>query len=237
MILAAARANARTAVAVMAGSAVMMEAWRREVGALLLLWYPGMEGGTALANVLLGAVNPSGRLPFHVPAREADLPFFDRDAREIVYDAWHGLARFDRDGSAPAFPFGFGLSYGSFACERASAHREGEDALVVEVEVSNRGAWDGEVVLQAYAGALDPPPDGASRRLCGFRREALAAGETRRCSLRVELRDLAHFDVDARCWRLSPGAWRLQVGTSSAPTDLRETTLHLPERDWPLRAG
>ena len=115
LIAAVAAANPRTVVAVMTGSAVITEGWRDEVAALLVLWYPGMEGGLALGDVLSGAQEPGGRLPCSVPARAEDLPFFDRDATAITYDLWHGYRKLDRDGAEPAFPFGFGLSYTTFS--------------------------------------------------------------------------------------------------------------------------
>ena len=115
LIQAVTAANPKTVVAVMAGSAVIMEAWRSRAAAILMLWYPGMEGGHALADVLTGRVNPSGRLPCVFPARAGDLPAFDRNATEITYDLWHGYRKMERDGAAPAFPFGFGLSYARFA--------------------------------------------------------------------------------------------------------------------------
>ena len=100
LIAAVAAANPRTVVAVMAGSAVIMEAWRHTVPAILMLWYPGQEGGHALADILLGKVNPSGRLPCTFPASADQLPFFDRDATAITYDLWHGYRKLLRDGNA-----------------------------------------------------------------------------------------------------------------------------------------
>ncbi len=114
LIQAVAAANPRTIVAIMAGSAVVTEAWRNQVPAILMLWYPGMEGGHALADILFGRVNPSGRLPCTFPVSPDDLPVFDRDATAITYDLWHGYRKLDRDGTAAAFPFGFGLSYTRF---------------------------------------------------------------------------------------------------------------------------
>ena len=107
LIAAVAAATPHTIVAVMAGSAVITEAWREQVPAILMLWYPGMEGGHAFADVLLGRVNPSGKLPLTFPHRAQDLPFFDRDATAITYDLWHGYRKLEHDGSEPAFPFGF----------------------------------------------------------------------------------------------------------------------------------
>ena len=110
-----AAANPRTVVAIMGGSAVITESWRNKVAAILMLWYPGMEGGRAFADVLLGTVNPSGKLPCIFPARAEDLPHFDSNATKITYDLWHGYRKLERDKNLPAFPFGFGLSYTTFA--------------------------------------------------------------------------------------------------------------------------
>jgi beta-glucosidase len=233
LVLAAAERQPRVAVAVMAGSAVLMEAWCERVGAILMLWYPGMQGGAALADVLLGRVNPSGRLPFSLPGRAEHLPHFDRDAKSIRYDLWHGYTKLERDGVAPAFPFGFGLSYTRFAFDEPSAALEpAGERLRVEVDVANTGVRSGETVVQVYAGWAEPDPEQPHKRLCGFQRVALAAGERRRVALDVRLRDLAWFDVRQRAWRLGAEAWRLHVGGSSADSDCVATTIALPERSW-----
>lgn len=112
LILAVARANPRTVVALECGSAVIMERWRREVPAILMLWYPGMEGGRALADIVLGDASPSGRLPFAVPTDAAHLPSFDPDAKSATYGPLHGQRLLDHLGVPAAFPFGHGLGYG-----------------------------------------------------------------------------------------------------------------------------
>jgi len=234
MIRAAADAQPNTVVAVMAGSAVLMETWREQVAAILMLWYPGMAGGAALADVLFGRVNPSGRLPFSVPRRSEDLPFFDRDATRITYDLWHGYTKLERDGVTPAFPFGFGLSYTGFAFEKPVVSIDG-DVLRVGFDVRNTGDREGTAVAQVYAGPASPAPDQPARRLCGFGRFALAAGELRRESIDVRLSDLASFDVQAQHWSLGATTWQVSVGASSAPTDLVHVTLDLADRSWSIR--
>lgn len=99
----------RTVVAVMGGSAVIMEEWRDTVPAILMLWYPGMEGGYALADVILGREEPGGRLPCVFPKSEENLPYFDEDVEEIKYGLFHGYRLLQKNGAEPAFPFGFGL--------------------------------------------------------------------------------------------------------------------------------
>ncbi len=111
LILAVAAANPRTIVALECGSAVIMERWRRRVAAILVLWYPGMEGGHALADIVLGRARPTGRLPFAIPADAAHLPPFDPDAGTAHYGALHGQALLDHLGVEAAFPFGHGLTY------------------------------------------------------------------------------------------------------------------------------
>ncbi|HMN62199.1 MAG TPA: glycoside hydrolase family 3 C-terminal domain-containing protein, partial [Anaerolinea sp.] len=111
LIRAVAAVNPRVVVAMMGGSAIITENWRGLVPSILMLWYPGMEGGHAFADILLGKVNPSGKLPCVFAKRPEDYPYYDMNARAITYDLWHGYRKLERDGVAPAFPFGFGLSY------------------------------------------------------------------------------------------------------------------------------
>jgi beta-glucosidase len=236
LILAAARANPMTVVAVMAGSAVLMEGWREQVAGILQLWYPGMEGGAALADVLFGQVNPSGRLPFSIPRRVEDLPTFDRDAEAIRYDLWHGYTKLERDGAEPAFPFGFGLSYSHFQFANPGVRLdEGASALRVEVDVENTGKRSGETVVQVYAGLARPDPEHPPRRLCGFTRVEMAAGKSRRAVVTIPLKDLAWFDVGTRSWQLGAPEWMVFVGGSSSARDLLEVPISLPDRSWSIQ--
>ncbi len=111
LLLAVTAANARTAAVVVAGSAVLMERWRHLVPAILILWYPGMEGGHALADIVLGKAKPTGRLPFAIPTSERHLPRFDNKSRQVAYGPRHGQVLLDHLRVQAAFPFGFGLTY------------------------------------------------------------------------------------------------------------------------------
>ena len=206
LVLAVAAANPRTIVVLMVGSAVITEAWRERVKGILVLWYPGMEGGHALADVLLGRVNPGGRLPCTFPRGAEDLPFFDRNATQITYDLWHGYRKLARDGVGAAFPFGFGLSYTVWKLanlQLASPVFAVDGTLQATVDVTNGGPVAGDEVVQLYVSARGSRVERAVRELKAFARVSLAPGETRRVSLSVPVADLAYYD-EARGWVVEP---------------------------------
>ena len=197
LIAKVAAANPRTIVAVMAGSAVIMEAWRDAVPAILMLWYPGQEGGHALADILLGKVNPSGRLPCTFPAAADQLPFFDRDATAITYDLWHGYRKLLRDGNQPAYAFGFGLSYTTFTYDNlrlAADTLKPDGTLQATVEVRNAGSIAGDDVVQLYVSCLGSKVERAPRELKAFARVHLEPGETQTVDLAVPAAELAWYD-------------------------------------------
>nr|WP_246406183.1 glycoside hydrolase family 3 C-terminal domain-containing protein [Modestobacter versicolor] len=202
VIRATAAANPRTVVAVVASGPVLTEAWRHEVPAVLLMWYAGMEGGAALADVLTGAAEPAGRLPFSVPTSEEHLPAFDRDATAITYDRWHGQRLLDRLGVEAAYPHGFGLSYTSFTTGDAAWTGAG-----VTATVTNTGDRDGRHVVQVYGRA------GQEQVLVGFAPVAVPAGAAVEVTVPVSLLALARWDADRR-ERVLPdvAAVELEVG-------------------------
>jgi beta-glucosidase len=213
LIQAVAAANAHTIVAIMAGSAVITEAWREQVAAILMLWYPGMEGGTAFTDVLLGRVNPSGKLPCTFPKHAEDLPFFDKHATAITYDLWHGYRKLERDGAQPAFPFGFGLSYTTYAygnLQLAQGRLGADDTLEARIDVTNTGKVAGEEVVQLYIAAQGSKVERAPKELKAFARVALAPGETRTVSLAVPVSDLAYYD-DTAGWSVEPIAYEVII--------------------------
>jgi len=185
LIAAAAAASDRVVVAVMGGSAVVMP-WLNDVAAALMLWYPGMEGGHALADVLLGS-EPGGRLPFAIPVDEGDLVEFDPDATRVTYGLLHGQWYLDRCGVAAHLPFGFGLGYTAF--DLASAERDGAR---LHVGVKNSGSRAGATVLQVYGSVPDSEYERPPQRLIGFRRVEAAPGAT--VSVEIPL-DFSQLDV------------------------------------------
>lgn len=198
-------------VVLVAGSAVVVEEWRDGVQAILQTFYSGMEGGHALARILFGAVNPSGKLPFTVARDPDDYPFFDREALAITYERWHGYTKFDIEGLQPRYPFGHGLSYTAFSYRALSARDVG-DAIELSVSVRNIGERSGTEVVMAFVG---PPQtdDACPRRLLrAFTRIELKPGEAGRVRLSIAKTDLHRYDAARRTWYLDRGTYTLQVG-------------------------
>jgi beta-glucosidase len=212
LIRAVAAANPRTVVALVAGSAVVVSEWDGEVPALLQSWYSGMEGGHALADVLSGKVDATGRLPFSVPRTASDLPPFDPDAEHFTYDAWHGYWHLSLQGIAPAYPFGFGLSYTTWALAEASAELEG-GTIRVRATVRNLGGRSGNDLVQVYG---HRPGSSRPERLVGFARVDVGAGETAALQIEVATTAFAERDVASHSMVVRPGTYRLRVAHHAA---------------------
>ena len=197
LILAVAAVNPRTVVAIVAAGVVITEAWREQVPATLIMWYPGMEGGHALGDVLTGRHNPSGRLPFSVPASETHLPFFDPDATSITYDRYHGQRLLDRLGVAAAYPHGFGLSYTTFEIASATPVEVSPDRVRLRVDVRNTGERDGRHVAQVY-GRRSTGAYRGELLLAGFAVADVPAGRGTDVTIDVSLLALAEWDPSVR---------------------------------------
>jgi beta-glucosidase len=154
-----------------------------------MMWYAGMEGGHALADVLTGRHDPSGRLPFSVPTSPEHLPFFDRDATKITYDRHHGQRLLDRLGVDAAYPHGFGLSYTTFEIAEARVVPRG-DAWTVRARVTNTGSRNGRHVVQVYGRRREGEHAGESY-LVGFAPAKARAGESLEVEVPVSLEPLA----------------------------------------------
>ncbi len=221
LILAVAAANRRVVVAMMGGSAIITEAWRAQVPAILMLWYPGMEGGHAFADILTGKVNPSGKLPCVFAARVEDLPEYDMNAKAITYDMWHGYRKLERDDAEPAFPFGFGLSYTTFRFTNLrleNASLSPNDTLIATVDASNTGSVAGDTVVQCYLAVPDSKVERAPKELKAFQRVTLQPGETKTVRFEIPTADLAYYDEQAG-WMVETGKYTLIAAQHSLDTD------------------
>lgn len=184
-LIAAVRAvNANVVVVLMSGSAVTMSSWINTVPAVIMSWYPGIEGGHALADLLFGDADFAGRLPFVIPTDETHLPHWDVEARTETYDLWHGHAKLRRDHREPAFAFGFGLSYGSCAIVSAKII----DDETVECRVANTSERNTSTIVQVYGGVPDSAFERIEQRLIGFARVDVLAGATTTEDVRIDCR-------------------------------------------------
>ena len=225
LIRAVAAVNPRTIVVLNTGSAVTMP-WLDSVAAVLEAWYPGQEDGNAIAAVLFGDVNPSGKLPVTFPRRLADVPAASAAQwpgvnGEVQYSEGLqvGYRWYAAKGIAPLFPFGFGLSYTTFRLANLRVSHGSGRLLRVSADITNTGRRAGADVVQLYVG--DPAADSEPPvQLKAFERVELAAGRTRRVTFDLGPRAFAHWDDAAAGWVVSPGTYRISVGTSSADLPL-----------------
>jgi beta-glucosidase len=233
-----AAANPNTIVVLVSGGPLEMD-WIDTVPGVIAAWYPGMEGGRAIADVLFGDVNPSGKLPVTFPRRLADSPAhedprrFPGDETEVRYDEdiFVGYRHFDRRSINPLFPFGFGLSYTRFEFHDLTAPDRwtAGERLRLSMSLHNTGTRDGAEVVQLYVGACDSVVPRPVRELRAFRKIFLAAGESRRIEFELEPAALAYYCADKQAWCSDPGDYELSFGSSSRHIHLRATVRFAPD--------
>lgn len=255
LITAVANANRHTAVVLETGGAVLMP-WLSRVPTVLQAWYPGQRGGEAIANILFGIVNPSGKLPMTFPANEGQAPrpiipgladmkaadtrqkaggtygMVERELAPVVTyseGAAVGYRWFLRTHKKPLFPFGYGMSYTQF--RYSDLRIEGGRALRVSFAVTNSGNVAGADIPQIYVASGRRA--GVTTRLAGFERVALAPGETRRVSVTVDPRILADYDVAGHQWRVAAGSYPVSVGHFAGDRSLTGTAKLAEQRMKP----
>ncbi len=197
VIAAALAANPRTVVVLVGAGTIMMESWQRDASAILMMWYAGMAGGTALGRILTGAANPSGRLPFAIPADPADLPDFDREATTVTYGHLHGQRLIDARHGTAAFPHGWGQSYTSYRLDQGQVCEVSGDAVTLAVTVTNAGTHDGHHVVQVYGSRADGPHPG-EHFVAGFSVAAVPAGQSVTVPVQVSLTALGAWNPETR---------------------------------------
>jgi beta-glucosidase len=228
LIRAVAAVNKRTVVVLNNGTPVTMTDWLGRVPAVVESWFPGQEGGTALAAILFGDVDPSGKLPDTFGASRTDYPDFGNypgGHHEVHYaeGIYVGYRHFDKNGIKPLFPFGYGLSYTTFRYSHLKLSDAGlspDGSVTASVDITNTGRRAGEEVAELYIHDLNPQIDKPVRELKGFGKVALAPSETKTVNLIVTPRDLAYFDVSGKQWKADAGRYEIEVGASSR--DIRE---------------
>jgi beta-glucosidase len=247
LIEAAAAANPRTIVVLTAGGGVDTRRWLDKVPALLDAWYPGQEGGTAVAEELFGKHNPEGKLPvsfdrsweesasakYYYPVKGADTslhvaengkPPFDLVIPHVKYDdgLMVGYRYWTTTGKHPLFPFGFGLSYTTFSFSNLQvlATAAAGSTVPVSFDVTNTGSVAGAEVAQLYVSDPSAKASRPERELKGFEKVRLTPGETRRVTLNLDARAFSYWDSTAHNWTIDPGKFVVRVGDSSENTPL-----------------
>jgi beta-glucosidase len=219
LVAAVLAANPKTVVVLQTGGPVEMP-WLGAAPALVQAWYAGQETGHAIADVLLGAAEPKGRLAQTFPRRWNDNPTHSQDAEiypglngQVRYEegVFIGYRHYDRHGVAPLFPFGFGLTHTTFALSNL---RIGAD-LQAYVTVANTGAQTGTAVVQLYVAPQNAPVQRPEKELKAFAKVELAAGAAREIALHLTARDFAYWDVGARGWHVAAGNYTLLAGLSA----------------------
>src|SRR3989449_2109880 len=225
-----AAANKNTIVIVTSGGNVDSNVWLSRVPALLEAWYPGQEGGTALAEILFGDVNPSGRLPVTFERHWEENPTHDSyyaeaSANRIVYKegVFLGYRAYQHNGTKPLFPFGYGLSYSTFSYGTLSITpaTTTDGKVTVSFDVTNTGKREGAEVAQVYVGDTHAKVPRPAKELKGFAKLRLRPGETKRVTLTLDRRALSYYDVNSKQWRAEPGEYDILVGRSVEQIELR----------------
>jgi len=228
--------NPNTIVAITSGGSVDASRWIDKVAGVIENWYPGQEGGTALAEVLFGDVNPSGRLPISWEKSLSDNPSYPYyyptpGTLKVPYkdDVFVGYRGYEHNGVKPLFPFGFGLSYTSFKYSGLKIEAgKGAGAYEVSFDVTNTGKRAGADVAQVYVSEEKPQVPRPPQELKGFARVVLEPGQTRHVTVPLDARSFAWYDEKAAAWHADAGAFTVKVSRSSADPQL-EGKIALPE--------
>jgi beta-glucosidase len=227
--------NKKTIVVMTSGGGVDMTAWVDHVPALLEAWYHGQEGGTAVAQLLFGDFNPSGRLPISIERRWEDnvthdsyYPKAGSTKVEYTEGVFVGYRHFDKSTVKPLFSFGYGLSYTSFAYKNLTISPPSPDQQVsVAFDITNTGTRVGADVAEVFVGDRHAPVPRPVKELKGFTKVTLNPGETKNVTVKLDRRAFSYYDVKSHSWTVAPGDFDLFVARSAADIELTgKVTLH-----------
>ncbi len=223
--------NKNTVVVLNNGSAITMHEWVDDVPAIIDAFYPGQEGGNALAEILFGMVNPSGKLPITFLKRWEDSPAYGtypgvREKAIYKEGIFVGYRHFDKENIEPLFPFGFGLSYTTFNfsdLKLSKSEMTEKDSLIIDVTVKNTGNVEGDEIVQIYISDKEARVEREIKSLKGFARVSLKAGKSKTVSMKIDRSALSFYDVDSKSWVVEPGEFDVLVGNSSRNVLLKQT--------------
>lgn len=216
--------NAKIAVLLMVGGAVIVEDWWNSADVIVQTFYPGQEGGNAIARLLYGDISFSGKLPFTVAMAETDYPAFQNNGTTSMVDYFHGYRKIENDGKTARFWFGYGLSYNTYEYSNLQVLcPDGvgtSGRLDVQVTVKNTGQMAGDEIVQLYIGYPNSTIRHPKKELKAYARVTLMPGESKVVSLSVNARDIAHWDNNSNQWVVEKVQYQALVGPSADPAKL-----------------
>lgn len=220
-----AAANKNTIVVMISGSPVLMGDWLGKVAGVVQAWFGGDEGGRAIADVLFGKYDPSGKLPMTFPRRWSDCAAYGSYRKQDSVSAYRegifvGYRYFDKNGITPLFPFGYGLSYTSFSYSGIVTRRVGK-GYEVSFRLKNSGGIRGVEVAELYVHDVSQSPSTPVKELKRFARISLRPGQTKEVTFMLNKNDFAHFDTHSHHWVTQPGLYDILIGRSSRDIRLR----------------
>ncbi|MCP5053510.1 MAG: hypothetical protein GY940_40465, partial [bacterium] len=229
LIKAVAKANPNTVVVMETGGMVLMDSWLDDIDALIQAWYPGQEGGNAIADVLFGSYNPGGKLPFSFLRSYEHSPAFkdykDRSLKSPYAEGlFVGYRYLDKHNIQPLFPFGHGLSYTTFEYSGLTIEPVNNDnaALMINVNIKNTGQRSGAEVVQVYIKDMEASLDRPEKELKGFSKVFLEPGESKKVSIKLDRDAFSFYHPGQKQWIVEPGEFEIRVGSSSKDTRLKK---------------
>ncbi len=224
--------NPKTIVVLISGSPVNMVDWIENVPTVIEAWYAGQEAGNAIADILFGDVNPSGKLPITFPKKLSDSPAHVSTRtypgnEKVYYDEgiFVGYRHFDTKDIKPLFPFGYGLSYTTFAYDNLKINKKavmGDEKFTVSVDITNTSDYTGAEVVQLYIQDVECSVERPLKELKGFKKIKLKPGEKKTVIFELDKRDLSFYDEKTSCWKAEKGIFNILVGSSSKDTHQKE---------------
>ena len=220
------KVNKNLVVVYVGGSAIDMRKWEKNAPAILFSWYSGMEGGNALAKILYGDINPSGKLPFTIAEDPNDYPYFNPYTDSIYYGYYHGYSLFEKYNKEIAYPFGHGLSYSNFKYENFNLvkYNRKDSILLFSVELTNYSDVGGKEVSQLYVGFENSEIDRPLKLLRDFKKVYLNAGEKKIMNFKINKNDLSYFNTEKNKWMNESIEYNFYVGGSSENNILLKTS-------------
>ena len=222
LIKAISKVNKNIVVVYVGGSAINMNNWIDDVPAVLFSWYSGMEGGNALASIIYGLVNPSGKLPFTIAKNDSDYPYFNPYTDKINYGYYHGYTLFEKFNKEIAYPFGYGLSYSSFKIDNFRLSEDNTDKNIIKfkVDIKNISKVYGKEVVQLYVGFENSQIDRPLKLLRDFKKVSLNPGEEKTLLFKIEKNDLSYYNEIEKKWMTENVKYNFYVGNSSENNSL-----------------